>query len=810
MKQPSRWRHNQAVRIAANALLVFLLFQNVLFTALPLPRFFHYWDEALALLVFAFAAWQLMRKGWGALQSWYTVSALALALTVVLGLLGNLVFGYAQSVNAIFRDVVNFLKFPLTLLLMLKLNLGRALRRCLGSATGLLLKGLTVAVFACGIVSLFTDIGMSQQELRWGVHPYQFLFSHPTYLVLCGVGLLALLEALTPQKGRLPFVFMCLAIIVLALRTKGLAVAAMYVFVKWGAPRLGRHKVLLWCAVAAIGAAVCIGKVLEYLSWTASPRETLYAGSLQLLAKCFPLGSGFASFASHLSWRFQSQVYQFIQIPFYEVNGEISTAVMGDTGYPYYIAQFGLFGLLFCLLGFWGLVHITRKRSAGNPGVTLLWLYILVALTSESTLMNSGTELAVLLAVASSGKKPLPQTAAERYLSEKGIFHVCKVLYRYKLDLLIQKMLLPFVRNKPLRNTIIIESHDDFDSNGGALYDYLIANGYNQKWRIVWLLKHKKPKNLPENVLTFPLRRPGIRKNYHICTAAYLSADNELTEKVRPEQVSLFCDHGGVSLKSVRGLYHLPDSLDYILSPSEAYASVLARQYDISYPNSRFLNVGYPQHDVFWQETPRELEKITGKKYRKVFLWMPTFRTNSQGRSDSAEELPFGVPLLENTQMLDALQRFLAESDSLLLLKIHPKQDLSTVRALSGSENIRILTGGDMKTLGLNNYRLLKDVDALISDYSSIAYSFMLLDRPVGFVLADMESYTRGFAVENVEEYLTGCLIHTFAEFLAFLTAVQRGEDGYADERRALVNRLFTHQDGKTCQRITEILNLHP
>lgn len=395
------------------------------------------------------------------------------------------------------------------------------------------------------------------------------------------------------------------------------------------------------------------------------------------------------------------------------------------------------------------------------------------------------------------------------YLKDKGIRRTLQVIYEYKLDLLLQKLILPFVKRKPLKDTIVIESHDDFDSNGGAFYDYLIRNGYHKRYKLVWLLKHPRPQGIPENVETFFLHKPGFRKNYHICTAKYFTADNELVEKVRPGQIALFCDHGGVSLKSVQGLYCLPDSIDYILSPSEHYAPVLAKQYDISWPDKRFIHVGYPQHDVFWQESDNELAKLTEKTYRKVFLWMPTFRKGiGFRRNDSEVELPFGIPLVETREDLQRIQEFLEKTNSLLIIKIHPKQDLSTVAELQGSENIRILTGKDMKTLGINNYRLLKNVDGLISDYSSIAFSFMLLDRPVGFVLSDMDSYSRGFSVEDPESYLAGHRIYHFEEFFAFLEDVCQEDDPHGPARRALTDRLFIHRDGQTCRRITEILGL--
>ena len=51
----------------------------------------------------------------------------------------------------------------------------------------------------------------------------------------------------------------------------------------------------------------------------------------------------------------------------------------------------------------------------------------------------------------------------------------------------------------PLKETIILESHNDFDSNGGAFYDYLIKHNFNEKYKIV--------------MMQYPLKAfPNIRK----------------------------------------------------------------------------------------------------------------------------------------------------------------------------------------------------------------------------------------------------------------------------------------------------------
>ena len=106
---------------------------------------------------------------------------------------------------------------------------------------------------------------------------------------------------------------------------------------------------------------------------------------------------------------------------------------------------------------------------------------------------------------------------AIKYIQEKGIKQTFHVIYQYKLDIVIQKVLGVFLKNKPLKDIIVIESHNDFDSNGGAFYEYLINHHYNDTYKIVWLIKHKESleKTLPKNVDYVMQYVPSFKKNYY-------------------------------------------------------------------------------------------------------------------------------------------------------------------------------------------------------------------------------------------------------------------------------------------------------
>lgn len=395
------------------------------------------------------------------------------------------------------------------------------------------------------------------------------------------------------------------------------------------------------------------------------------------------------------------------------------------------------------------------------------------------------------------------------YLREKGLRRSLQVLWQYKLDNLMRKAVLLLEGKRPLLDAIVIESHNDFDCNGGAFYNYLLKNGYLQRYRVIWLVKNRKIAPVPAGVACFYLHGPSFRKAHYLCRAKYLCFDNEIFPKLRPDQICVFCDHGAVALKSIRDAYNIPKDVDIVLSPSENYAPVLAREYSLENALSKFHHIGYPCHDVFYRESENELLKLTDQQYDKVFLWMPTFRKGGgHGRDDGSAEQPFGLPLLQTQGEYDALQQFLAQHNSLLIIKIHPMQDPATLQALKETENIRVLTGSSVKQLKIDNYRLVKCADALISDYSGIAFSYLLLDRPLGFVLSDMADYKRGFAMDNPEDYLVGQKILNFDDFYAFLQSVLDGKDAWQDARQQLTRWIYAQRDGNSCDRLAEVLGL--
>ena len=176
----------------------------------------------------------------------------------------------------------------------------------------------------------------------------------------------------------------------------------------------------------------------------------------------------------------------------------------------------------------------------------------------------------------------------------------------------------------------------------------------------------------------------------------------------------------------------------------------------------------------------------------KVILWLPTYRN---------EEKDFPTPVLTERQALE-LNEMLKLRNAKLIVKIHPLQKLSG--EMKKYSYIEFVTQEQLNKSEMTVYSLLRAADALITDYSSVYFDFMMLDRPIGFTVDDIEEYkkNRGFVFENPYDYMPGYKISNYGDVLSFIEDVIEGNDRYAKERRELNKKINFYNDGKSCERV--------
>ena len=144
-----------------------------------------------------------------------------------------------------------------------------------------------------------------------------------------------------------------------------------------------------------------------------------------------------------------------------------------------------------------------------------------------------------------------------------------------------------------------------------------------------------------------------------------------------------------------------------------------------------------------------------------------------------------------------------------LVLKLHPVQDREKIGRVD-MENIIALDNGLLADLDIQINQLLGHADALISDYSSAAVDYMLLDRPIGFTLDDVEEYaqSRGFVFQNIKEWLPGKELFSFEDFCSFVREIGADIDSTREKRKRLKEKMHRYGDGNNCKRIAEALRI--
>lgn len=388
-------------------------------------------------------------------------------------------------------------------------------------------------------------------------------------------------------------------------------------------------------------------------------------------------------------------------------------------------------------------------------------------------------------------------------------------LYRYpEYHYLLEKKMASFMTKLPLRNTIMFQGEGDNRENSLALYEYMSAHGLLKRYRIVWLCNHPKNFSRVRHVTyidrDFYDRVPGLLDVckdmlYHY-TARYLYYENWIIPKKRNGQIAVYLKHGTFMLKNVKGNICIPEEADGAICTSRNYVDLAAEQESIS--KEKLIICGSPRLDFLYKQknvlkTLRKWEP--GKKY---ILWLPTLRQSKNvNRNDVKHTAPLGIPLIKSKEELEILEKYLDEAGMKLIIKPHPHQDLSVYK-IDNYKNIVFLPQDMLDQYDFTIHSLMGETDALISDYSSIAFDYMLLDRPIAYTVDDMEDYMIGFSVDNPFDYMPGEKLYAYEDMFKFINDVKNGTDLYAGQRRKVRDYVHEYQDDKNSERFLRIMGM--
>ena len=246
---------------------------------------------------------------------------------------------------------------------------------------------------------------------------------------------------------------------------------------------------------------------------------------------------------------------------------------------------------------------------------------------------------------------------------------------------------------------------------------------------------------------------------------------------------------------------------DKVCVPGPLFIPVKARYWDIA--EDRIIARGYPRFD--WLRMKSGKAQALYKRFignnSKGIIWMPTYR-NTATTIHKDMEVTSKFPLISNDLEWSELDRHCSSLKIVLLIKLHIYQ-VSFNIDFSKFSNIKIVTNNDFDEAGVPMYDFIGLTDALISDYSSIAVDYLVVDKPLAFALDDFEEYkqNRGFVFEDPRIYMPGHHLYGFADLLSFMKDVANGNDKYRKQRLEMMTKAIV-PSCNYCQKLLDYLNI--
>ena len=358
----------------------------------------------------------------------------------------------------------------------------------------------------------------------------------------------------------------------------------------------------------------------------------------------------------------------------------------------------------------------------------------------------------------------------------------------------------------PTKKRIVFESNPEFSCNTLPVYQEMMRRGIDKEYEIYWLVENKKKYvNDKSGIKFLNYQEKGIgilKKEYIIATSKALIFTNRFLRKTKKERLVVNLLHGS-PLKRTDG-YVEHDTCDYVITQSSFFNKVVSDSLQV--PIEKMVSLGFPRTDILGDNTGL-LNALGISKNQKVIVWMPTFRKNKNTGVKFGSLNRLGVPLLDSVEKFEQLNMKLEENNVLLVIKLHPAED-TTNMALSDYSNIWFLSDRDLEKEGATVYGLLAESDALLTDYSSVYYDYLLTGKPIGLVIDDLAEYSKrnGFFYGEYKDFVKGDYIECLDDFFIFIYNIAHDIDSDKEERQWAIDRYCEYKDFKSTDRVVDFI----
>lgn len=291
------------------------------------------------------------------------------------------------------------------------------------------------------------------------------------------------------------------------------------------------------------------------------------------------------------------------------------------------------------------------------------------------------------------------------------------------------------------KNKVVISNYygKGYGDNAKYICDELLSKDSNVD--IVWLCNNINDKSIPENIRKVKFN--SIKGLYELTTAHIWMDNCRKYSYIRKRKGQFYIQlwHGCLMLKKIEfdvekqlGVYYSKnmkkdnEMIDLFISNSKYFNNRCRESFKYS---GEILECGEPKDDILlsnYSKISDDFRKKNGLKDKKIILYAPTFRLNY-------DKNPYDIDF---ESLYSAYKK--TGEDVVFLIRLHPNVKEDRISIHYNDHIINMTNYPDMQDL-------LAASDILITDYSSIMFESMLIDKYVLLYANDIDTYIddRGF-----------------------------------------------------------------
>ncbi len=384
---------------------------------------------------------------------------------------------------------------------------------------------------------------------------------------------------------------------------------------------------------------------------------------------------------------------------------------------------------------------------------------------------------------------------------KKLLFYGTWLLKYSFLTVIFLIVTIPLRFSKKYKNLwLISERPDEARDNGYWLYKWILENHPETNVRYVLSRKSTDYAKMPRKDLIVTPNSPmhyicHILSSYSVSTHMHGACPGKsfcipFLFFMRKKK-NIFLQHG-----ITKNAINLRGRLDAIIAASEQEKTIIAKA-NPRYQNKIYV-AGFCRYDFLKDESKGEKEKI--------ILIMPTFRKwlRDIGRLKNSKEV------FRDTDYYRNWQRFLNSKEISQILKNNqmriifcPHKEMQELCQSITSENERIKIS---KPGEFDVQELLKKSSILITDYSSVFYDFVYMDKPVIFYQFDNEEFYSKHYQSSGEPYPFGRTFTTAEDVVRELGLIVESGAKIQEKYKEEIATFYKYRDRSNCKRVFNLI----